>query len=53
MNAPINGGLNQSDEAELARLGIERVTVQMFHWGGFRYTNIRDAIAAATRGQER
>jgi hypothetical protein len=47
MNAPTTGGLNQSDEAELARLGIERVTVQVFHWGGFRYTNIRDAIAAA------
>jgi hypothetical protein len=53
MNAPITGGLDQSEESELARLGIERKTVQTFHWGGFRYTNARDAIAAARRGQER
>lgn len=39
----------QIDEAELARLGIERVPAHIFLWGGYRYSNARDAIAAARR----
>ncbi|GAA4725141.1 hypothetical protein H9L13_00065 [Sphingomonas lutea] len=38
------------DEAELARLGIKRVPADTFHWGEFRYSNARDALAAARRG---
>ena len=39
-----------SPDEELERLGIERVQVESFLWGGYRYTNARDAIAAARRG---
>ncbi len=44
---------NQIDEFELARLGIERVQIESFHWGGYRYSNVRDAIAAAKRGERK
>ncbi len=44
---------NTIDEAELARLGIERVQIESFRWGGYRYSNARDAIAAATRGAKK
>ena len=44
---------NQIDEVELARLGIKRVQADTFQWGDFRYSNIRDAIAAAKRGDRR
>ena len=37
------------DDGELARLGIERVRADTFRWGGFHYTNARDAVAAAKR----
>lgn len=36
-------------EADLARYGIERVPVDTFLWGGYRYSNARDALAAAKR----
>ena len=36
-------------EAELARYGIERAPVDVFLWGGYRYSNARDALAAAKR----
>jgi hypothetical protein len=37
------------DQAELDRYGIARVPADVFHWGGYRYSNARDAIAAAKR----
>lgn len=37
---------------ELAAYGIERVPVDYFHWNGFRYTSLKDALAAAKRGGE-
>lgn len=36
-------------EADLARYGIERAPVDVFLWGGYRYSNARDALAAAKR----
>ena len=42
-----------STDDELQRLGITRVHLEHFHWGGFRYTQVRDAIAAAKRGAAR
>jgi hypothetical protein len=36
-------------DAELARYGIERMLVDVFLWGGYRYSNARDALAAAKR----
>jgi hypothetical protein len=44
---------NQIDEVELARLGIKRVKADTFQWGDFRYSNLRDAVAAAKRGDKR
>jgi hypothetical protein len=41
---------NSSEKAELQRLGIKRIPTERFEWGEYRYTNARDAIAAATRG---
>ena len=40
---------NQIDEVELARLAIKRVQTNIFLWGDYRYSNLRDAIAAAKR----
>ena len=44
---------NRIDEMEVARLGIKRVQADIFLWGEYRYTNLRDAIAAAKRGDRR
>lgn len=33
----------------MAAHGIERVPVDYFHWNGFRYSTLKDAIAAARR----
>lgn len=35
---------------ELDRYGIEVVPAKVYLWGGYRYTNARDALAAAKRG---
>ncbi len=35
--------------AELAQYGVERVPADVFLWGGYRYSNARDAVAAAKR----
>jgi hypothetical protein len=34
---------------ELTRYGVVPVRLTVFDWGGYRYTNARDAIAAAKR----
>jgi hypothetical protein len=34
---------------ELAKYGITRVPVDYFYYGGFRYTNLEDAVAEAKR----
>jgi len=36
-------------QAELKRYGITPVQLTVFDWGGYRYTNSKDAIAAAKR----
>jgi hypothetical protein len=41
------------DEAELERLRIKRVPAEIFEWNGYRYSNARDAIAAANRAEKR
>ena len=35
--------------AELAKYGVTAVHLTVFDWGGYRYTNAHDAIAAARR----
>ena len=34
---------------EAAQYGITRVTVEQFEYGGYRYTNLNDALAEARR----
>jgi hypothetical protein len=36
-------------QSELERYGITPVQLTVFDWGGYRYSNSRDAIAAAKR----
>ena len=45
----MSGEDNKSEQAELDRHGIERVPADVFLWGGYRYSNARDALAAARR----
>ena len=40
------------DQAELDRYGIERVPADVYLWGGYRYSNGRDALAAAKRSTQ-
>jgi hypothetical protein len=49
----MSGNDNQVDAAQLDRLGIVRVMTESFTWGGYRYGNARDAIAAATRSAKK
>ena len=35
----------------LAQYGITSVLTTTYEWGGYRYTNAHDAIAAAKRGE--
>jgi len=37
------------EQTELDRYGIERVPADHYAWGGCRYSNARDALAAAKR----
>lgn len=36
-------------EAELKRHGIREVPANFYEYGGYRYTNVKDAIAEALR----
>lgn len=46
-------GADSNQEELLARHGITSVPTMRYEWGGFRYTNAHDAIAAAKRGAAR
>ena len=37
------------EQAELEQYGIERVPADIYLWRGYRYSNARDALAAAKR----
>ena len=37
------------EQSELDRFGIQRIPTDVFLWGGYRYSNARDALAAARR----
>ena len=38
-------------DSDLKRLGITPVQLTVFDWNGYRYSNVKDAIAAAKRTQ--
>lgn len=44
-----SGDRGEVSQAELDQYGIERVPAEIFLWGGYRYSNPRDALAAAKR----
>jgi len=39
----------KAEQAELDAHGIARVPADVFLWNGYRYSNARDALAAAKR----
>jgi hypothetical protein len=41
----------EADAAEMARLGITRVSTERFDVGPYRYANLADALAEARRGR--
>jgi hypothetical protein len=41
--------IDPTQQAELDGYGIERVPADVFLWGGYRYSNAHDALAAAKR----
>jgi hypothetical protein len=43
--------ISSKDAEEMAKYGITRVPIDNFHYGDFRYTNLKDAIAQAKRQQ--
>ena len=45
----INPAINSEAAEAMAKYGITRVPVDYFHYKEFRYTNLDDAIAQATR----
>ena len=46
---PSSSASLEGTDVELKELGITPVQLTVFHWGGYRYSNSRDAIAAAKR----
>jgi hypothetical protein len=52
MTAQIAGkdGPNEAELTELDRYGVITVPTKFYTWGGYRYSNARDALAAARRG---
>jgi hypothetical protein len=49
----INPAIDPVTAESMAQYGITRVSVDYFHYKGFRYTNLDDAIAQAKRQKER
>jgi hypothetical protein len=41
--------LARERDAELDRHGVVQVPIMSYEWGGFRYSNASDALAAAKR----
>jgi hypothetical protein len=37
------------EQAELDKFGVTRIPTDVFLWGGYRYSNAGDALAAAKR----
>lgn len=44
---------DQKPVDEVAKYGITRVPVDYFHYGVFRYTNLKDAVAQAKKAVQR
>jgi hypothetical protein len=44
---------DEPKQSELDQYGITRVPADVFLWGGYRYSQVHDALAAAKRGANR
>lgn len=44
-----NKPVREDDSAEMAKYGIARVSIDVFFYKEYRYTNLEDAIAQAKR----
>jgi hypothetical protein len=44
-----SSAINPEAAEEMAKYGITRVPIDYFHYKGYRYTNLDDAIAQAKR----
>lgn len=42
---------NWVSKTELTKYGIVTIPLEVFEWGGYRYTNAHDALAAAKRAK--
>ena len=49
MSRPLDSPNPSVDQAELDKFGVIRVPADVFVWGEYRYSNARDALAAAKR----
>jgi hypothetical protein len=49
---PMSDSRLNADQAELDKYGVVRVPTDVFLWGGYRYSNASDALAAAKRGMK-
>jgi hypothetical protein len=50
-NTPVAANPADTSQSDLlAQYGITVVPATSYEWGGYRYTNAHDAIAAAKRG---
>lgn len=43
---------SEPGKTELDHYGIERIPADIFVWRGYRYTQARDAVAAAKRAEK-
>ena len=48
----LSPSLSSADVRTMETYGITRIPVDYFHFGGFRYTNLKDAVAEAKRQQK-
>ena len=49
MAPPVANPASEPPAETMARYGIECVPVDVFHWNGFRYSSLKDAVNAAKR----
>jgi len=44
---------NWVSRTELEKFGVVTIPLEVFEWGGYRYSNAHDAVAAAKRGDSK
>jgi len=44
--------IGKSESADMSKYGITKKSVDVFYFGDYRYTNLRDAVAEAKRSDK-